>query len=124
MEVQENSRTCLSCASEITGRIDKKYCSDYCRTNFYNERNRSFNQFARNVNSTLKKNRTILASLNPTGKAKVSKDKLLDRGFNFHYFTNTFQTRTGNKYKFCYDQGYLALEKNQYMLVERQEYVP
>ena len=77
----------------------------------------------RNVNNILRKNRRILEELNPNGKAKVHRDKLLERGFKFSYFTNLYRTKAGKTYHFCYDQGYLQLEDDFYALVIRQKYV-
>jgi len=77
----------------------------------------------RNINNILRKNRRILAKLNPKGKAKISKEQLEKEGFRFSYFTNIYTTRSGNEYYFCYDQGYLELDNNMLALVERQKYV-
>lgn len=77
----------------------------------------------RNINNLLRKNRRILAALNPDGKANVHRDKLLEKGFNFNYYTNVYNTRTGNTYYFIYDQGYLERDEGYYTLVVRQEYV-
>lgn len=77
----------------------------------------------RNINNTLRRNRRILKALNPRGKTKVNKIALTDQGFNFHYYTNTYKTKAGKTYYFCYDQGYLPLEKDQLALVIRKDYV-
>lgn len=77
----------------------------------------------RNINNILRKNRRILASINPEGTSKVSKTELLDKGFNFNYFTNEFVTAKEKKYRFCYDMGYLQLDKNTFAVVIRKEYV-
>jgi hypothetical protein len=77
----------------------------------------------RNINNILRKNRRILAELNPDGKAKVHKDKLLDRGFKFSYFTNIYRTKQGKNYHFCYDQGYMDIDNGFLILVRRQSYV-
>ena len=77
----------------------------------------------RSINNILKKNRKILAELNPNGKAKVHRDDLAKHGFNLNYYTNVYKTKKGSTYYYCYDQGYLAMPSNQYMLVERKEYV-
>jgi hypothetical protein len=37
----------------------------------------------RNINNLLGKNHRILAELNPSGKIKVSKNKLLEKSYNF-----------------------------------------
>lgn len=114
---------CQECGEEIIGRLDKKFCSDQCRSSYNNRLNSDATNFVRNINNILRKNRRILAELNPDGKTKIHKDKLLERGFKFSYFTNEYVTKAGNAYHFCYDQGYLPLDGDFYALVVRQQYV-
>lgn len=116
-------KKCLECGAAVQGRSDKKFCSDQCRTTWYNRENADSTNYMRNVNRILRKNRKILADLNPNGKSKAGKAKMLEMGFNFHYFTNVYKTKTGNIYYFCYEQGYLPIEDNQFALVVREEYV-
>ncbi len=116
-------RLCQNCSTEYFGRQDKKFCSDYCRNQFNNKLNSDIYNFTRNINNTLRKNRRILAALNPTGKTKIHRDKLTAKGFNFNYHTNTYTTKAGKTYYFCYDQGYLELENQMLALVIRLEYV-
>ena len=33
-------RLCLECGDHLKGRIDKKFCSDYCRNSFNNKVNK------------------------------------------------------------------------------------
>ncbi len=77
----------------------------------------------RSVNAILKRNRDILHSLNPTGKANIARNKLQNAGLNFSYYTNSYTTKAGKTYYFCYDQGYLLLENDYYSLVVKQEYI-
>ena len=116
-------RRCLECSDEFFGRIDKKYCSDNCRSAYNNRMNSDKTNFARRVNRILRQNRRILAQLNPDGKAKVHREILAEKGFKFRYFTNQYQTKSGNIYHFCYDHGYLELSNNYYSLVVKQEYI-
>jgi len=116
-------RNCLECGDLFDGRIDKKFCSDQCRNTFNNRNNKDAINLVRNINNILRKNRRILEELNPNGKAKVSKANLLDMGFNFHYFTNIYTTKNGKDYYFCYEQGYLPIEDDYFMLVKKEEYV-
>lgn len=116
-------KICIECGDEIIGRQDKRFCSDQCRSAYNNKLNSDATNFIRNINNILRKNRRILAKLNPDGKAKVHKDKLLEAGFKFGYFTNQYRTKSGNVYHFCYDQGYLPLENDFYALVVRKQYV-
>ena len=116
-------KECLECGEALKGRIDKKFCSDECRSSYNNKLNSDATNLARNINNALRKNRRILKQLNPEGKAKVHRDKLVAKGFNFHYITNIYEAKNGNSYRFCYEQGYREVENQYLILVERQEYV-
>lgn len=122
METTTN-RTCKECTQSLNGRKDQKFCSDYCRNAFNNRRNSTVNKYVRHINAILRKNRRILEELNPKGKVTVSLMMLAERGFNFHYYTNTYTTKKGSVYFFCYDRGYLKVDKESYILVRKQEYV-
>ncbi len=116
-------KACLHCGDKVIGRADKKFCSDQCRSQYNNSHQTEDNTLIRSVVNTLKKNRKILATLNPRGKAKVRRSELLNRGFDFKYFTNIYRTKTGNVYYFCFDQGFLKIDEEYYALVVRQEFV-
>jgi hypothetical protein len=117
------SRTCQECNSKLSGRKDQKFCSDYCRNSFNNRLNEDGTKFIRRINNIIRKNRRILTSYNPLGKNTIDGMTLSEEGFNFHYYTNIYTTQKGSTYYFCYDQGYLRLENDQYMLVQKQNYV-
>lgn len=116
------SKECLECAEVIKGRIDKKFCSDLCRNAYNNKLNSESTTYVRKVNSILRKNRKILEELIPAETAKSSKAKLLQKGFNFQYFSNIYTTQKGIIYYFCYEYGYLPIENEYYFLVKRKEY--
>lgn len=118
-------RSCLQCGEPIRGRTDKRFCSDACRNIYHYHANAAPINYVRNVMNALKRNRRILAELNtgPEGKTKVHREKLLERGFNFMYHTNTHRTKSGNYYVFCFEQGYSEISENWYLLVRRDEYL-
>ena len=118
-----SEKVCLECGTSIFGRADKKFCSPQCRNDYNNKLRTDVNNYVRRINNTLRKNRRILSELNPSGKAKVQKEKLLAQGFDLNYFTNTYTTKAGAIYYFCYDQGYLPIDHDYYALVVKQEYV-
>ncbi|MFN5844214.1 MAG: hypothetical protein ACK46O_00760 [Flavobacteriia bacterium] len=120
---EKEVRKCKECGQVLNGRKDQKFCSDYCRNTYNNRQNEDATAYVRRINNILRKNRRILASMNPTGKVTVDGISLAEEGFNFHYFTNIYQTRKGSQYFFCYEQGYIKLENDQYMLVHKQDYV-
>lgn len=110
-------RKCLECKDLITGRSDKKFCSDQCRNLFNNKQNSDSTNLVRNINNSLRKNRRILQELNPSDKAKVHKDRMLEKGFSFNFFTSLYTTKKGATYYFCYEYGYLQLDDGYYFLV-------
>ena len=114
-------RICLDCSQPLKGRADKKFCDDQCRSNYNNKLKIETNDFVKEVNTILRKNRNILQQLNPDGKTKINREKLLSKGFSFTYFTHIYQTQKGNTYYFCYEYGYLKLENDDFLLVKREE---
>jgi len=114
-------RHCESCDEVLIGRADKRFCSDQCRAAYNNAQNRESNNYVRRVNHILRKNRRILAQFNPDGKTKTHRNRLTSAGFNFNYFTHIYKTQSGNVYYFCYEQGYLMLERDYLALVVREE---
>ncbi|MBF4517113.1 hypothetical protein IRZ71_12190 [Flavobacterium sp. ANB] len=113
-------KTCLECSEKIVGREDKKFCSDSCRNAYNNKINKDSTNFMRNVNNKLRKNYRILSELNTEGKSKATRDKMVNKGFDFDFFTNILQTKTGNTYYFLYDQGYRSLDNDYFMLVKKE----
>ncbi|OXG05536.1 hypothetical protein BC749_101392 [Flavobacterium araucananum] len=113
-------KTCLECSEKIVGREDKKFCSDSCRNAYNNKINKDSTNFMRNVNNKLRKNYRILSELNIDGKSKATREKMINKGFDFDFFTNILQTKTGNTYYFLYDQGYRSLDNDYFMLVKKE----
>jgi len=115
-------KNCIDCNEPIRGRADKKFCNDQCRNNYNNQRNIE-TPLVRSINTVLRKNRRILETLNPTGKTKILRKKLLHKGFNFDHFTSIYHTQNNKMYCFCYEYGYLALNDDDILLVRRDQSV-
>ena len=120
---ENNNKICLTCGKVLKGRLDKKYCDDGCRNSYNNRLKSETNNFVRNVNNALAKNRRILESLLPPEEetAKANKEKLLRLGFQFKYITYTYVTKAGKTYFYCYEYGYLPLENNWYLIVKSKK---
>jgi predicted nucleic acid-binding Zn ribbon protein len=112
-------RMCPECGEKIIGREDKKFCSDACRNAWNNKINKDSNNYMRNINNRLRKNYRILAGLNTEGKTKTTRAKMASMGFDFTYFTSLLNTKTGNTYFFVYEQGYMPLENDYFILVRK-----
>jgi hypothetical protein len=122
--LQENeTKICLFCKKPVKGRSDKKFCDDYCRAAYNNELKSAANNYIRNVNNALGKNRRILESLLPEGEAtaKTNHNKLIEKGFQFKYHTHQYTAKNGNTYFYCYEYGYLPLENNWFLIVKRND---
>lgn len=119
---QNPERICLDCGKPVSGRRDKKFCDDYCRNNYYNQRTSETSEEFKAINQILKKNRKILEDLlPPDGKGKVSGKLLAEKGFNQTYLTHTYTTQTGSVYRYCYEFGYLLLENDYFLIVKREK---
>lgn len=117
-----SAKMCQECGNKIAGRVDKKFCSDACRIAYNNRLNSDANNYVRNVNNILRKNRRILSELNTNGKTKVLRDKLKGKGFDFNFYTSSYRTKDGAIYYYCYEQGYLPIEKDGLLLVVKKEF--
>lgn len=113
-------RLCPECGEPITGRIDKKFCSDLCRNAFNNKVNSDSTNYVRNINNILRKNRRILEALLQGDKTTLPKQKLIDKGFNFKYITNQSLTKNNHTYFFCYEFGFLPLENDLILIVKKK----
>ena len=122
---ETETKACLYCDKTLKGRIDKKFCDDNCRNNYNNQQKAkgSHSSYVRNVNNALLKNRKILETILPEKEetAKANKEKLLHLGFQIKYLTHTYTTKTGKRYFFCYDYGYLPLDNDWFMIVRKKE---
>lgn len=116
-------KQCLQCGEALIGRIDKKFCNDHCRNTYNNSLKSKESTYIRKVNSILRKNRRILSNFNPNGKTKIQRENLLKVGFNFDYHTDTYTNKEDKTYFFCYEQGYLELNKGWYALVKKKEFI-
>jgi len=114
------TKKCLECEEVIKGRSDKKFCSDYCRNAYNNKVNTKSKNLLRNTNNRLRKNFKILNELNVSGKTKITKTKLLDKNLDFKLFTSIYTTKAGNVYYYVYNQGYLKLENDYYLLIKQE----
>ncbi len=116
-------RLCLTCSKPLKGRLDKKFCDDACRNAYNNQQNSDQNNFVRNINNILRKNRRLLEEQIPEGEEmkKLPREKLALAGFNFRYHTHQYQNQKGQTYFFNYEYGYLVLEGGEWVLVVRRK---
>ena len=122
LDAKNTKRECLACGKIVHGRADKKFCNDYCRNAYNNNLKSSNHPVIRSINNALLKNRRILETvLGEEEMQKISKDKLIQQGFQTKYMTHTYANKKGNVYFFCYEYGYLPLEHDVLLIVKRKQ---
>ncbi|WP_420318762.1 hypothetical protein [Ekhidna sp.] len=104
------AHTCLSCKEPIQGRADKKFCSDQCRSTYNNQNKKPHEEAIKKLNAQLRKNRTILKTLCPTGKATVRREVLAELGFSFRHFTSAYGA-SSKLYYLCYDYAFMPINE-------------
>ncbi|MGD1960374.1 MAG: hypothetical protein ACFB2Y_16050 [Fulvivirga sp.] len=103
-------KTCPSCGEQITGRLDKKFCTPYSKSAYHylKNRDRPQSQFKK-IDKQLKLNRRILKEYNKAGKATVRKSVLLREAFNPKYFTHYWKNNKGDVYSYFIIFAFLHL---------------
>lgn len=126
------SKMCINCKGPVgPGRKGKKYCSDFCKTEYNNtktaekrlekkESEISIPEFVNGINAILWNNRRILDEcLGSNEKCTLKKREVDGRGFRFKFFTSCDITTSGEEYYFCYDLGYKIVEEERLVIVRR-----
>ncbi len=116
---EQQQKFCQTCNRQIRGRSDKRFCNDSCRNSYHNQLNGSSNNYIRQINHLLQKNRRILAALipNKAQKVKITQKTLLERGYSFQYYTHERVNKRGRSYRFCYEYGYQQMGEDVLMIV-------
>ncbi|MBV6644275.1 MAG: hypothetical protein KI790_02435 [Cyclobacteriaceae bacterium] len=117
---------CLHCKKPLTGRSDKKFCDSHCRNTFNNQNKSKDEAYIQAVNARIRKNRRILKTLSPEGKATVRKDILDQMKYDFRYFSGIYKSKQ-LVYYLVYDYAFApttdqnGVEKA--IIVQQQDYM-
>jgi hypothetical protein len=127
--VENNEKYCLDCGKVLgAGKLGKKYCDEYCKSNYHNRMNRekkaasvaapetetavpkrSYPEHLDRIHEIMLKNRSILKDIcdDEHQAIRIRLRNLIGRGFNTKFFTSQSEpTAQGNVYNFCYEYGY------------------
>ena len=118
--IRQSIKTCCECNGVLSGRADKRFCDDNCRTSFNNRLKCDETNFVRNVNNLLRRNRRILRYFLSLNNPKIKRYQLVEAGFLFGYLTRT--SPVGKEiYYFVYEYGYLILPDEEILLVKTDD---
>lgn len=116
-------RKCIECGSKLLGRIDQKFCSDYCRTSFNNQKNRDISKIVRNTNNSLRRNRRILKNLIEKKCQSVNRVILVQLGFDFRLITGQDIDEKGQVIFNIYDLAYSFLSDDEILIQKSENHI-
>ena len=99
-------RACMACGTYLSGRTDKKFCDDSCRTIHHNRIRQQEETSKRKTDSILRQNRKILLRVvNQQSDARLDKRWLLSSGFRPDYLTRIASAPDGSTIRCYYEFG-------------------
>ncbi|MCC6721065.1 MAG: hypothetical protein IT243_02605 [Bacteroidia bacterium] len=116
-----NTKICLHCQKSFVGRSDKKYCSLSCKNNYSNAKVRLPTELICKINKRLRNNYKILYKLYNGKVRRVLEVEMKQAGFDFNYFTQDYTNNRGERYRYCYNLGYLKLDEKQFLIVKSMQ---
>ena len=99
-------RFCRECGAPLSGRSDKKFCSDACRTAFHNRQYYIEKRPTQAINRILRQNRWLLERVYLSGRRKVSLDELQRIGYDMRFATRVERSALGASRYHCYEYSY------------------
>lgn len=99
-------RACMACGTYLSGRTDKRFCDDSCRTIHHNRLRQQEETSKRKTDSILRQNRKILLRVvNQQSDARLDKHILLSSGFRPDYLTRITAAPDGSTIRCYYEFG-------------------
>lgn len=117
---------CLYCKKPLVGRSDKKYCDIHCRNSYNNQNKTTEEHYIQAINTKIRKNRRILKTLSPEGKATVRKEILDQMQYDYTQFSGLYKTKQ-LLYYLVYDYAFAPTMDQKgvqkAIIVKRQDYM-
>lgn len=123
--VDEPNPICSACGKPLKGRSDKKFCDSYCRNSFNNKNKHDEEKYIQHINKLTRRNRRILKTLCPQGKAIIRKELLDQLGYVYGVFSGIYKSGA-TTYFLCYDYGFaVSYERSiaKAIIIQQQDYM-
>ena len=99
-------RYCRECGEPLSGRSDKQFCSDDCRSSYHNRDYNTDTVATSTVNRILRYNRRLLARLYRAGVRSLSLADERLMGYNLRYYTSVDRYMLRPPKYHCYEFSY------------------
>ncbi len=114
-------RKCKICANPIRGRIDKIFCSTYCKNYYHKHLRYAALKAAAEINGYLIRNYSILLEL--LGKKRISikvyRNVLEKKKFRFKYHTHLHVNSKAKTYFYVYDLAWMEFSDDEILIVRK-----
>lgn len=122
MPIRRVTDFCPVCATRLTGRLDKVFCSSSCRSVYYRRKGQERDVVSKNIDAILHRNWVILSELHERagGKGKFFVDiaALKKKGFHTSYFTTIATNSQDKTYHYVYDFAWMTFSDKQFMVIK------
>lgn len=113
-----DNRKCMDCGRELSGRADKKFCGDMCRSSYHNQTIQNDKSSVKKINSILRSNRKIILYLMKNApEMEVSEQTLKELGFKFGFCTKAQLLNNSIPCNNCYEFSYYKTENQTYRIL-------
>jgi predicted nucleic acid-binding Zn ribbon protein len=113
---------CKICSKQISGRIDKKFCSTKCKNYYHTNLRKVTAKAVIQIDVILHRNRSILLEILGKNKAQLKVERIIldQKKFNFKYHTHFQINSAGKTYYYVYDFAWMEFSDNEVLIVRRK----
>lgn len=112
---------CPICRKTIIGRLDKKFCSAKCRSDYHLRLKKHTTSVTSGIDKILHRNRAILQEIMGKDRQQMKIPMILleRKKFNFNYITKYHINSKGKTYHYVYDISWMKFSNDEVLLNRR-----
>jgi len=116
-------RQCLICSKTLVGRVDKKFCSSKCRSDYHMRLKKHTSKVTTSIDKILHRNRAILQEImgKDRQQMKIPMLRLERKKFNFNYITKYHINSKGKTYHYVYDISWMKFSNDEVLLNRKRK---
>lgn len=121
INVQNRLRNCRLCRAKLRGRVDKKFCSTQCKSQYHRKLRQVTADVTVDIDKILHRNRSILLEVmgKTSKKKKLPRIELEKRKFNFFYMTHYIVNSKGKTFHYLYDFAWMTFSDDEVLIIRK-----